>query len=121
MKNNNEANGISNRTMIYDEAFNKRIEELAKRNIHETSEKGYSSELNLRGRISAFEEHFEGIPLEEQEHPIVGPIYNILESESFQKGRERGLFLIKNGFTQEQYKKFLTEFEAKYQSTKKHR
>lgn len=101
--------------------FDRKVRETA--NIKETSlaEKGYSSELNLRGRISAFEEHFEGIPLEEQELPTVGPIYNILESESFQKGRERGLFLIKNGFTQEQYKNFLSEFEAKYQSTKKHR
>ena len=122
MKNKEEIfGGINSRNIRYAEMFNKKIEKNTKNNARAIAEKGYSSELNLRGRKSLFEEYFEGTSLEEQNLPVVGPFENIIETESFQNGRERGAFLIKNGFSQEQYENFLIEFEAKYPSIKRHR
>ena len=62
------------------------------------------------------------MPLEEQSLPVVGPFEDITKTESFQKGRERGEFLVNHGYTEEIYlHSFLPEFELKYSASKKHR
>lgn len=121
MKNNDFRAGMNGRNLTYEKQFKRHIENETTKNARTLAEKGYSSELNLRGRKSMFEEYFEGTSLEDQNLPQVGPFEDITETESFQSGRERGAFLIKNGFTSEQYETFLIEFEAKYPSIKRHR
>ena len=109
--------------IVMSDSLNKRLEENVKIKSLRFQEKGYSSELQLRGRKSYFEEFFDGISLENQDLPVVGPFQNIRETESFQGGRQRAFFLVNNGFTLEQYQKFLSEFEAKFpeEAAKKHR
>lgn len=118
--------------IVMNQCYNKKLEE--KRNINRRTleEKGYSSELNLRGMKSYFEEKWGiqdaqsgeliKVPLEEQNLPVVGPFEDIRETESFQIGRKRGEFLVNHGYTQEIYlNSFLPEFESKFGASKKHR
>lgn len=116
-------NTVNVHKIIMKNSYEARLKEKEKNYRHTIIEKGNSSELNFRGRKSAFEEIFDGISLEEQNLPAVGPFEDITETESFQNGRERGFFLAQNGFTLEQYHNFILEFESKFttENAKKHR
>lgn len=129
MKNQNTRNIHK---IVMTECYNKRLGEKEKANRRTIEEKGFSSELNLRGMKSYFEEKWGVIdsttgklikvPLEEQCFSVVGPFEDITKTESFQKGRERGKFLVNHGYTEEIYlHSFLPEFESKYSTSKKHR
>lgn len=118
--------------IVMNQCYNKRLEEKEKNNRRTIEEKGYSSELNLRGIKSYFEEKWgvlntqsgelTRVPLEEQSLPSVGPFEDIRATESFQKGRERGEFLANHGYTEEIYlTSFLPDFESKFRTHKKHR
>lgn len=109
--------------------FDRKIRETA--NVKETSlaEKGHSAELNKRGVKSYFEEKFGipdsrtgqlvRVPFEEQEFPVVGPFEDIRLTTSFQNGRERGKFLVNNGYTEEMYLTvFIPDFEKNYDKSK---
>ena len=106
--------GTNVKNFIRGEIFNKNIAEDTTKNMRNLEEKGYSAELVTRGVKSFLEEYFEKIPLDEQNLPIVGPFENIENTESFQTGRKRGMFLVENGYSEEvYYEKYLTEFEAR--------
>lgn len=100
--------------IVMNNSYEKKLQESEKLHRRTLEEKGYSSELNLRGRKSFFEEYFDGIKLDEQILPKVGIFENIAETESFQTGRQRAMFLIRNGFTLEEYNNFLVAFEEKF-------
>lgn len=129
MKNQNTRNIHK---IVMTECYNKRLEEKEKINRRTIEEKGYSSELNLHGMKSYFEEKWGvvdsktgeliKVTLEEQNLPAIGPFEDITKTESFQKGRERGEFLVNHGYTEEIYlKSFLPEFESKFSTNKRHR
>lgn len=118
--------------IVMSESYNKRLEQKEKNNRRAIEEKGYSSELNIRGMKSYFEEiwgvfdknsgEIIRVPLEEQTLPAVGPFEDITQTESFQNGRARGEFLANHGYTQELYlNTFLPDFEARINTQKKHR
>lgn len=110
--------GTNVKNSINIERFDKKIEESSKRNARGLEEKGYSAELVTRGVKSFFEEYFEKNPLEDQYLSVVGPFEDIKVTESFQIGRERGAFLVENGYTENlYYEKYLPEFEEKYGRT----
>ena len=54
------------------------------------AEKPYSRDLNEMGKKSYFEEYFNGVKLENQILPKVGPFENPRETQSFKKGYVRG-------------------------------
>lgn len=85
-------------------------------------EKGYSRQLIDSGKLSSFIEAFDFIKLEEQELEQIGPFENPRESKSFKDGYEMGKMLVSKGFSEENYHKFLQEYENKYKlNNKKHR
>jgi len=92
--------GTNVKNSINIDLFNKKIAENTKHSARSLQEKGYSAELVTRGVKSFFEEYFEKTPLAEQNLPFIGPFEDIRTSESFQMGRDRGAFLIENGYTE---------------------
>jgi len=67
------------------------------------NEKEYAGELHLEGRKAYFRERFEGIPLESQQLPQIGPFKNITETYNFMKGYEKGSFLERIGAIPPEY------------------
>lgn len=70
-------------------------------------EKGYSGELSTLGKITYFTEYFYGIQLTEQDIKKVVPLDNPKDNPSFKEGYQRAMFLVKQGFTKDDYKKYL--------------
>lgn len=102
--------------VILDERYDKNIKEQARINSLTQEEKGYSSKLNHMGRIAFFKEYFEGKKLEEQQIPSIGPFDNPKKMTSFQNGYQRAALLVNNGFSYEDYKKYIGELEEKTSS-----
>lgn len=70
-------------------------------------EKGYSGELATIGKLAYFTEHFDGLKIEEQDIETVIPVEKPTKTSSFKSGYERGMYLVKHGFTEEHYHSFL--------------
>lgn len=113
----------SSRIVAYDETFENKVKQSSKNNALRLEEKGYSGELNTRGKKAYFEEYFDGIKLKDQIIPIVGSFENPKETESFIIGYQRGQFLVEHGFNYNDYQAFLEDFAQKYvtENSKKHR
>lgn len=70
-------------------------------------EKGYSGELSTIGKIVYFTEHFYGMQITEEDIKKVIPLDNPKDNKSFKEGYQRAIILVKQGFTKEDYKKYL--------------
>lgn len=78
------------------------------------SAKMESITLKEMGKYSAFKEVFEGIPLEEQDFSYINSNDDIKSNNSFVEGRKFGFVLIKNGFSKENYNKYVSINETKH-------
>ena len=76
-------------------------------------EKGYSGKLSTIGKLTYFTEYFEGITIEDKDIQSIIPIENPRESKSFKEGYKRGMTLVEQGFTKENYHNFLTSLRTK--------
>lgn len=76
-------------------------------------EANLKKDLKEMGKVSAFKEYFESLPLEDQNLSEVEHI------EEFIEGRNFGFALIRNGFNADNYAKYIEEKEGK--KTKNHR
>lgn len=76
-------------------------------------EKGYSGELSTLGKITCLIEHFDNISLTDEDLRSIVPLENIREKESFKSGYRLGIVLINQGFTEENYHKFIENLRTK--------
>ena len=75
--------------------------------IKKASQKIEAITLKELGKYSAFKEVFENIPLEEQDFSYTNLQVDIITNPNFIEGRTFGFVLIKNGFNEENYKKYV--------------
>lgn len=85
------------------------------RALLEQEEQGYTKQLTDLGKLSYFIEHFDMIRLEDQNLSPVGPFEDPRERTSFKYGHEMAKTLVANGFSENNYLKFLQDYELKYQ------
>lgn len=90
------------------------IERKKARAILEANEKGYTQQLLELGKLCCFVEAFDNIALNEQQISPVGPFENPVECESFKNGYQRGITLVDNGFSEQNYRDFVSHYEQKY-------
>lgn len=108
---------ISRKTsnIISDHKLKKESDERKKEKaIIEISERGYTSQLLELGKLSAYIEAFDNILISEQNIPQVGPFEDPTECQSFKKGYDHGKMLIKNGFSEINYKEYQNYYDNKY-------
>lgn len=113
----------SSRIVAYEETFQRKVEQTTRNKTLTHEEKGYSGELNLRGKKAYFESYFNGTELQDQVIPEVGPFADPRTTGSFILGYQRGKMLVEQGFNYKQYQVFLDEFNQKYgiEAKQKHR
>ena len=105
---------------IYSQQF-RDAEEQRKREkaIRESKEKRFTPQLLSLGKLCAYIEAFDYIPLSEQNIPQVGPFENPTECESFKEGYARGKMLAESGLPIESYHQHAIDHENKYMSNNK--
>ena len=96
--------------VIIKECREKSLEQLGNTLIPK-EELTYGVQLNKMGRNASFEEYFNGVKLENQIFPKVGPFEDPTKTISFSEGYKRGIFLIEKGIITEE--KFKNEKETK--------
>lgn len=90
-------------------------ERKAKRSILVQEEKGKTGQLLELGKLCYFVEAFDNIPLVDQNIQSIGLIENPVDTKSFSQGYTiDGPRLVKQGFTEEHYHRFLETYENKY-------